>query len=148
MAQAIRLTNPQVFQVPEVQDIFRRALTNFTMFHGDFDEAVPELEKLVENPMAGVIVGVEKGKFESIGIVLLPTDKFAPIPQVPLFYNEGNMTMKRVLVAKIVDFVAQGGYTKFHAMNTTDKADSIWARSFRRAGPSRRVGSIMEFQIG
>lgn len=148
MAQAIRLTNPQVFQVPEVQDIFRRALANFTMFNGNFDEAIPELERLVQNERAGVIIGVDKGVFKGIGIALLPDDKFSPIPQVPLFYNEGDMSMKRAIVTKIVDFIAQSGYTKFHAINTTDKADSIWARGFRRAGPSKRVGSIMEFQIG
>ncbi len=148
MAQAIRLQNEQVFSVPEVKDIFKRAFDGFDMFSGDFEEAIPELEAMVKNPRTGVMMGVNKGKFEAVGIVLLPDDKFTPTPQVALFYNEGNMAMKRVLVAKIVDFVAGAGYTKFRAINNTDKADSVWARSFRRAGQSDRVGSIMEFKIG
>ncbi len=148
MAQAIRLQNEQVFSVPEVQTIFKKALTDFDMFNGDFDEAIPELQQMVQNPRTGVMMGVNKGKFEAVGIVLLPNDKFTPTPQVALFYNEGNMAMKRALVAKIVDFVAGAGYTKFRAINTTEKADSVWARAFRRAGPSGRVGSIMEFEIG
>lgn len=148
MAQAIRVTNPQVFQVPEVQTIFKKAFEDFDMFSGDFDEAIPELMSMVDNPYTGMMMGVNKGNFEAVGIVLLPNDKFTPIPQVPLFYNEGNMAMKRALVAKIVDFVASAGYTKFRAINRTEKADSVWARSFRRAGESERVGSIMEFKIG
>jgi len=148
MAQAIRLQNEQVFQVLEVQNIFKRAFEDFDMFSGDFKEAIPELEGMVKNPRTGVMMGVNKGKFEAVGIVLLPDDKFTPTPQVALFYNEGNMAMKRALVAKIVDFVAGAGYTRFRAINTTEKADSVWARAFRRAGPSDRVGSIMEFQIG
>ena len=112
MAQAIRLQNEQVFSVPEVKNIFKRAFANFDMFSGSFEDAVPELEKMVKNPRAGVMMGVNKGQFEAIGIVLLPDDKFTPTPQVALFYNEGNMAMKRALVAKIVDFVAGAGYTK------------------------------------
>ena len=148
MAKAIRLTNPNVFSVPDVIDIFKRALENFEMFNGDFEEALPELQIMVSKPEVGVMLGVEDGKFKGIGIVLLPDDKFSPIPQVPLFYNEGSMAIKRALVSKIVDFIVENGYTKFQAINTSGKADSIWARAFRRAGKSRRIGSIMEFEIG
>ena len=148
MAQAIELQNPQVFNVPEVQDVFRKAFSGFDMFKGNFDDALPELSSMVENKSIGMMVGVQGGKFTACGIVILPNDKFTPTPQVALFYNEGNMAMKRALVAKIVDFVASAGYTKFRAINSTEKADSIWARGFRRAGKSYRVGSIMEFQIG
>lgn len=148
MPQIVRMQNAKAFEVKGVTDVFRRAFDGHPMVEGGFDEARPAFEGMLSNPYVGVFVGAEKGEFKALAIVTLPTDKYAPIPQVPRFYSDGSPDLKKAMVKQVVDFVMENGYTRFWATNSTGKPDAVWERAFKEAGEMKPVGSIMEISIG
>lgn len=149
MAHVARLQNPTVLEKGPVRELFVRAFDGYPLLPAGFEDAAEDFQKLLPAPHVGVFVGAEKGQFKGLAVVLLPVDKSVPVPQVFHFYTEGrSVALRDALVGAVVDFVVQSGYSTFWAINMTRKADTVWARAFRKAGTAKRLGSVMEFGVG
>lgn len=143
----VEVINPQALTAKPVQDFMFEAVRASSVGEPDLAQAANNLITAILSKNTAVFVGTEDQMFKSLAIVSLPSPGEAQVPQVPHFYNAGSPKLKRETVQKVVDFVIEKGYNSFWAINGTGTADSVWARSFRRAGKSHKIGSIMEFTI-
>lgn len=147
MPNVVELNNPEALRAEPVQEFFIRALSSSALGELDMVSAVGELIGAITSQNVVIFIGMEDGFIKGLAIVMLPSSGFSPVPQVAHFYNEGSAKLKRELVKTVVDFVQENGYNRFWAINATGRADSVWARTFWRAGKTSKVGSIMEFEI-
>jgi hypothetical protein len=147
MAQVARLTDPNTLLRPEVQDLFTRAFAGGDIIEGGFERAVEDIVRLITNPGNIVLVGAEDGQLRGLAILVMPSDKICDKPQIFHFYIDNSLPMRKAMIQKIVDTMLAAGYTKWWAINHTNRPDSVWARMFRSAVTSKRVGSIMEMTV-
>lgn len=146
MVNVVRVQNPKILGVKEIQELFTKAFKDnpFT----SFEDAAEDFVALVADPQVGVFIGAEKGEFKGLVIIVLPMNKLAPLPQVYQFHSSGSSALKKALIKAGVDFVVENGYTRFLALNVTSKADEAYGKLFKVAGKSKKVGSLLEFEIG
>lgn len=146
--EVVRLVNPRALLLEPIQKLFRDALATAPSFMGSLEEAGAEYAMLLTQPRCGVFVGVEKGKYKGLAVVLLPDGKIIPMAQCWVFYSKGTKALKTALIKAIVDFGLQNGYTKLWAVNGSKVSDAVWSRAFKGAGTLTKVGSIVEFAAG
>ncbi len=146
MTRVVRLTNPEAFKRPEVQELFKAAFENNQMT--TYDQAIGELVALTTDPLVGLLIGAEKGKLKALCIVCLPRSSLAATPSVYHFYNSGSAKLRETLMSAAVDFFLEAGYTRFWTINATGRTDEAHEKLFRNAGEVKRIGSFLEFQIG
>lgn len=146
MANVVRVQNPKILGVKEIQELFTKAFEDnpFT----SFEDAAEDVVGLVANPQVGVFIGAEKGEFKGLAIVILPTNKLSPQPQVYQFASFGSATLRSTLIKTVVDFIVESGYTRFVTWNVTGSSDAAYIKLFKAAGMSKKVGSLMAFEIG
>jgi len=146
MATTAILRNPAALATPEVGDLFARAFPPGGLL-GEWKEAAPDFVPWVLSPHVRIILGAEGGELRGLAVVVLPNDKILPLPQVVHFFNDGSVKMRAALIDAVLDICREMGYDRFQAINGTAKPDSVWARTFRRAGAARRIGGILEFEV-
>ena len=144
--QVTRLRNPMALQAPTIRAFFEEALAGNLWCSGPLDTTGPFLEGIIVDPLWGVFVANEGLDFTGLAVVMLPEGPETRAPQVVHMYANAKGA-KAALVREVMDFVRLNGYTKFWAINATDKPDSIWKRAFKKAGNAERIGSIMEFDL-
>ena len=141
------ITNPDALDnVPEFREFSERMIENYPYLGAEAEDALEEFGALITLPGVHVLAAAEGTELKAMAILMNSSDQFSPIPQVAHFYNEGRPKVKRELIDRISATVRDWGYDKFWAVNATDKADSVWARAFHRAGKAHKIGSIMEFK--
>jgi len=149
MTEVVRIRNPEFLELEPAQALFGAAIRGTLFGQKTFAEVKDDLAAAISDPRFGVFVGVEGGKMRGVMWVTLPSDNLASAPQVPIFYVDGRLrALKEALIREGISFVVNGGHTSFWALNLTGRSDKVWARAFERAGPAKRLGSIMEFKIG
>lgn len=144
--EVTRIRNPMALTAPTVRAFFTEALDGDLWCSGPLDTTAPFLQGIIEDPSWGVFLANEGLDFTGLAVVMLPTGPEIPYPQVTHIYANAKGA-KGALVREVVDFVKESGYTRFWAVNATDRPDSIWKRAFKKAGNAERVGSIMEFDL-
>lgn len=145
-ARVVRLTNPQAFARPEVQELFKKAFESNKM--ADFEDVMEELVLTAPDPMVGMFIGAEQGLLRGLCIACLPRSRLTPVPSVYHFYSTGTAKLREALVSATVDFFLEAGYTRFWTINATERSDEAHAKLFRSAGEAKRIGSFLEFAIG
>lgn len=141
------MTNPKALLAEEVQSLFREALEKTILAPGGFEEVAEDIVHLIETPGAYVLIGEENNELKALSITVLPESKIQPWPQVLHIFNKGSPKMRDMIIKGTVDFVKEKGYDRFWAVNGSGKSDVVWAHTFRKAGKSTKIGSILEFQI-
>ena len=144
-----RVQNPFILRVEGVQELLKRAFpVGGIIFPLGAEASALDIARMIAAPSSfGFFIGMEGHDFNGLAIVQLPQDTSICRPQVLHFYNSGGITLRNALTSAVVDFVKENGYSTFLAVNGTDHRDLVWARMFRRAGATKRVGSIMEFEV-
>ncbi len=146
MTRIVRLTNPAAFDRPEVQRLFTRAFEQNPL--ADYPETDPELRLAATAEHVSILIGAEKGKLRALAIACLPLSTLTPLPTVYHFYNKGSAMLRNALVDEVVDFFLKAGYTRFLAVNGTERGDKAYAKLFSRAGEVQKTGSMLEFKVG
>lgn len=143
--EVVRMQNPQAFLFPEVQALFKRA------FHGNallrFEDCPEGFVAMVVDPLIGVFLGRENGRFKALGVVMLPANAMQGKPRVFSFYCSGSAALRNAMQKAGVDFMRGAGYTGFWAINTTGKSQGIYARLFKGMGEAKEIGTIVEFTL-
>lgn len=147
MFQIVRTLNPKALDVPQINALFARAFEGSIIADGDFRSNVDEFRTLIADPTSGVFLGAEKGFFKALGIILLPTGKLIPAPQILHFYNEGSLGLKRALMTHGIDFLREKGYNSFWAINGAGIDEKLWKRAFRGAGAFEPIGTLVKVSI-
>lgn len=142
-----RITDPNHLMISEVIDLFNEAFSSADVLPGDFIEYLPEFSKMVTLKRICILLGEEGGVLAGLAVVILPSDRLVPLPQVYHFYNRGSAKMRDCLIEGVVDFVRKGGYKRFRAINLSGRSNDAWKKVFKKAGSIRPVGDIMEFSI-
>lgn len=146
MGTVMRVGNPKVLDIPEVEELFKKAFETGAMASGWSVDVKAELAQWIVDPMNGVWLGEEKGKFKSLLIVCLPQSRLMPKPCVYLVYNVGSKSLMRTMIQHGIEFIGKFGYTQFYGLNrTTD--DATYMRLFRHVGKIARTGSLMEYDL-
>lgn len=152
--ELFRIREPEVFNDPEVVDLFERAFVSEMP-----SNARSVLTDLQSNIGDYVLVGVAREKATNplaryrndrlVGLVIafLPTDNLFKVPTIYHFYSTGSNEMRNMMIDAVVDWVKENGYNKFLASNFTKRPDCLWKRLFRRAGKLEKVGSIYMFEL-
>ena len=146
MPKVIRLQNPNALSSPEFRAFLKRSVKRGALL-GD-DALVELLLTRMAVPTFAALVGVEAGKFKAITLVTLPETVSQSLPYVAHFYNEGSAALRDAVLKAMVDFIIQGGYTKFLAVNLADRDFKAWAKVFEKAGKATELGRLVEFEVG
>lgn len=146
MAYVTRVESPEIYLVPSVKEFLREAFpAGSIVFMPGYDKA-PAL--LVEKLMEGeVILGSEGGRLVGMVVIHFPDPEREEPPQISHFFNKGSADMRRQLIDAGVEIMKEKGYIKFWTCNFTGRPDSVWARTFKRAGKSKKLGSLMEVEF-
>ena len=142
----IRLQNPNALVSPEFRAFLKRSVKREALL-GE-DDLLGVLHSGMSSPNFAALVGVEGGAFKALTLVTLPSQPAQPQPYVQHFYNEGTAALRDALLEAMVDFIVQGGYTKFLAVNLADRDFKAWAKTFQKAGKSTELGRLVEFEVG
>lgn len=148
----LAITNPETFgNVPEFDELMARAFPVGNLVDPRGYDA-DNFRTLLDGSnnillVGGEEAGAEEAKLACVTIISLPVQGSQHPPQVLHFYNEGSTKLKQLMLGKLVEITRASGHIKFWAINGTDKPDSVWSRGFKAAGPSKRIGSIMEFDV-
>lgn len=111
-------------------------------------ELLADVRAWAKDPLCGVFVYEnDLGTVLGAAVVKLPFGAVSTVPQVVGFSARGSVA-KEALVEAVTTFVREAGYTRFWAINGTGKTDAVWARTFRKAGPAKRIASVLEVDIG
>lgn len=112
------------------------------------DPSWRELVLAVESQKAAVWVG-GTDKIQGLLIIYLPITALFPLPFVAHFEVKPDAPrgLKQDLVQVGVDFMRDRGYNRFWAFNTSGAPDSVWARSFKRAGNVVSQATAMVFNM-
>lgn len=151
--EVIRLTpiHAHLFEYALIHELFAAAFPEDSLvIRGGFDGHEDELRDVVLNMQdtVGLFIGVEDDEFLAVSLVFAPDpSKLMQTPTIMHFYNRGSNKLRRALVQASVDFVKSKGHMTVQAVNATERPDSVWARTFRSFGESKKVGSIMEVDL-
>lgn len=148
--QAIHVRNARALMVPEVQELIKRATLSVSFAApGGFDSIAKDMWEFVNSENLFMIMGMEEGR--QVGLVLggLPSLAIFPYPTIFLFYNEGSPQMVKVLAEKTLDILAERGYTKAWAVNSSGRPDKAWARLFTLKDKTdlKPMGTVFELRI-
>lgn len=105
------------------------------------------LAKMVMDGTGAIFIGGAGSRLTGIAMVTLPDNTITTVPQIIHFYCSSGATVKKMLIAEVLRYLRDNGYSKYWALNYTGRPDSIWVRAFRGAGRPRRVGSVIEFDL-
>lgn len=148
MAQVTEVRNPEALRAEPLRKMMEKAYPPGGVVAPDgFEACEDEFRQMVLSPNFHILVGVEDGLFKAVTVLLMPDDKFCPTPQVLNFYNKGSAKLRDALFEKLLDILAQEGYTSFWALNGTGKADEAWARMFKKYVTMRPLGSVLQFEV-
>ena len=146
MPKVIRLQNPNALASPEFRAFLKRSVQRGALI--SLDDLLQGLGQRLSDPNFAVLVGIEDGQFQGLVLLGLPTSVWQPAPYIYHFYNGGKADLRDALIAATVDFVVQAGYTKFLAVNLTDRDFKAWAKTFQKAGKATELGRLVEFEVG
>lgn len=145
--QVARLTDAKYLVRRPIQKLFHDAFDKSPIFPKGFEGMVEDIVRLIEHPLAIVLIGFEDNIPKALCIITLPETKLVPHPQIFHFYNGGSLAMRKKLTKATVEVIRQAGYIKFWTINATGRPDSVWARAYRMAGKARPIGGLIEFDI-
>ena len=147
-AKIVELLNPAALAVPEVWALFDALFPEGNMVVPAGAESLRmEYADEIESNDSAIFIAYEGSAPVGMIHVRLPASPWEPEPTVMGWVNKGDKATGRALTDKVVEFLVERGHNRFRALNRTGKADSIWARSFRRVTQSaERVGSVMQFE--
>jgi hypothetical protein len=148
MIDILRLTNPAILDIEEVQKVFEGGMAYSIFGSARMQDIIEDAKRMVQDPTIFVAVGFEDGEAKSCVVGHLPANKKVnPNPQVSVFFNAGTKELRAQTITALVDFFKEHGYIKFWAINGTGHSDAAWAKVFESAGKSGKIASIMEFDI-
>lgn len=110
-------------------------------------EAKPEdiLHALVDGMTSGRLKVFVKGTHAFV-ILAIPETPY-DVLQIMHFYAE-RPGDKKALMDKVLAFAKEKGYTRFWALNATDKPDKVWERTFRsEAWDISPIRTLFEFKV-
>lgn len=149
----IAITNPDTLGTVEELDALLQAAFPPGNLIDPRGYSPDNFSKVIESPNNILLVAGEENPvtgtstLSALALLTLPEEDDPTPPQVAHFFNTGSPILKNKLVDKVVEVVKARGYMSFRAINATGRADSVWARTFKRAGEASRIGSIMEFTL-
>lgn len=143
-----QLQDPRYFGLREMQHLFHEAFSDCRLFPGGFEGMLEDVLRMAGDPNTAILLGIEDDIPKGLLIIRFPTSRITKVPQILHFYNGGSPQLRKILLKAGVGVVKGRGYTKVWAINGTKKPDSVWARTFRMAGPASPIGGIMEFDLG
>jgi hypothetical protein len=155
-AKVFRLQNSEALDLPEIEELFRKAFPGDEHF-APYDDARDEFKFAIQrNPNIAIHVGVEDGEPRGLSVTTLPGGKLVLRPSVVHFYvgradrGGASAELRKAMQDAIVNYIGSHGYTKFEAVcpHTSPKRVAAWRRLFRRGGKAEQVGSIERFTIG
>ena len=146
MTQVVRLQNPKALASPPFRAFLKRSVKRGALI--GLDDLLQGLTERLPDPNFLALVGVEDGEFRGLVLLGLPSSIWQPTPYVYHFYNAGKAALRDALIKATVDFVVQAGYTKFLAVNLSDRDFKAWAKTFQKAGKATELGRLVEFEVG
>ena len=150
MAEVIEVLNPAALRgIPDIWKLFEQLYPEGgDLLPGGAEAIAGDLAEDITSDSAIILVGYENAKPVGFIHVRLPNPPWEPEPVCVGWVNNGRKATGRAMIDKGVEFLRERGYSSFRALNSTDKADSIWARSFRRVTkPGTRLCSVMRFEF-
>jgi hypothetical protein len=144
--EVFRLLNPNALLSAEFVAFMREATASGARFFagGDFDKAALEFFTAIGNPLMGIFIGVEDGRYKAFGMISLPTDKLLPYPLILHAFNKGSKKLGKSMLAQGLQFVKENGYTQTLAVNGSDREDALWEGAISRAGGEfKRIGAMV-----
>lgn len=128
----VRVTKPDIFQLKEIRDLFRRALSDGAK---DPERSIDKLAWAVDkNPGLRIWVGLERGMPKSILVVYLPNDPQTDWPMWDLAAHTGSVDLKKAMITHGVAFLKEAGYNQAWAFNFSGHSDEAYIRSARALG--------------
>lgn len=144
----LKVQNPGVFEIPVMRDFFHAAFPEGTVFAPDGFEAIEApLKAILQDEAVDLLIGVDELVPKALALIYYPDGGLMSTPQVAHFFNQGSVLLRNTLVSDIVRRIKERGFSRFHAVNGSGRPDAAWARLFSLAGPAKRVGSVMEFEV-
>lgn len=147
--QIIRVQNPRALLDPNLQ-----AFILETVKGGPLDGMEPDtlFKTLIDRAVVGsgaLHTAVQAGEFRGLAITFPPEGPLETLPQVVTFYAKrgSKKGLKSGLLLALVDFLKENHYTKAQVITAAGVRDSVFRRAFKKAGKSKKVGSIMELDL-
>lgn len=144
------LKNAQALLAPGVQAFFKKVFKpgENMMIPLGFEENPQPVVNAVNQPTQAIFIGVEAGEWKGMAWMGLPDGVANTEPFCAYFFNEGKAATRDALLAAMVDFVLQNGYTSYVALNSSGREDAAWLKTFRKAGEPTKVATVYRFVVG
>lgn len=140
-----RVTNPAAFRLLAFRTLMEKAAVRHQK--SDIPQLIEELADLVEKPHCGLFVGEENGELKGVYIIFLPNGYLYTVPQVFTIYNEGSENLLNGLLDAGIEFIKAAGYNKLWAITREPKQGLVYGRKFKKVGPIKAIGDVIEFQV-
>lgn len=144
-----RLQNPKALDTVLLDEFLSYVFPEDSLaIPGGYRLRQERFKKLVRDEDYAIFVGVtEGGELKGLALVYAPAEIDWLRAQILHFHNEGDAALRAELVDACVEFARQRNHLEIWAINATEKAASVWARMFRRAGTATKVGDIMRVEF-
>lgn len=145
----IRVQNPKALLDPNLQNFILGAVKE-----GPLAEVPPDalfsqiLERAVTGP-GSLFVALQGGEYRGVALTLPPVDPLDVEPKVVLYHTKkgSRKGTKLGLIQALVDFLKENHYTKAKVINPAGVRDSVFRRSWKKVGTSKKVASLMEVDL-
>lgn len=144
--QIIKVTNPNIFAVPELLALFKEGFEKASMAELWNEQVMAELQSMIAQGYHPIWVGVENGRFKALLIGLMPVSHLIPQPLVYLVFNKGTRALLKQMANECIAYLKAAGYTTWAGLNLLGE-DRLHQRLFGYAGTARVRGSMLEYTV-
>jgi hypothetical protein len=144
MIEVIRVKNPQTFKLDDVREFVEKAYSAHSFMTPD--NITDELTAAVDDPASAVFLAREGRQWKGFIHVMLPTSAAVQAASVPFFFSERAPKVRDALLAEMVNFITENGYTRMITVDANKKPRGF-QRLFNKVGKSREVGRVYEFDL-
>lgn len=142
-----RIRNPKAVNIKAFEELFLKTVGP-KWPDATWADLAPQVEQIILDENKGIFAADRDGKLVGLSVVVLPTTRWDPVPQVVEFYNEGTHSDKAALIQATVAYIKDNGHLKFWAINNTGRADKVWLRALTPPDwDSHHKGSIFQFEV-
>lgn len=143
----LRLQDPRALGLPGLDAFLERAFRQ-SAAPASWRRARPEVEALLQQPAAAVLVGREGADWGAVAIVFTPISALMSEGEVFYAYNEGGAVLRRRMARAVIAFCRERGCATLQAVDASCRGKPYERWVTPLLGTPKQAGTLYRFRIG